>query len=641
MNRTIGILAHVDAGKTTFSEQVLYHTKSIRSRGRVDHKDSFLDNNDIEKKRGITVFSEQAIFNYKESTYYLVDTPGHADFSAEMERAIKIMDYAIVIISAVEGIQGQTEIIWELLRKHNIPTFFFINKIDRVGADVNRVLKEIKENLTKEVFFIDSTNFSDEVIEFIAEKDEKLLEVYFKDGYQEDLWISSMRKLIKKNEIFPCMSGAALQDEGIEEFLEVFDMLSYTNYDKNETFSGIIYKIRHDNSRNKITYIKALSGSLRVKEELQIEDKIEKVNELRVYNGNKFETVNEVFAGQIFGVTGFLSSKVGFGVGKLQEKANYDLVPTLKSKVLFNEKLNPKDVLNYFKTLEEEDPALNVVWHEKLKEIEVHIMGKIQLEVLKEVVKERFNVDVDFGSCEILYKETIAKETIGCGHFEPLRHYAEVHLRLEPGERNTGIVFSSECSLENLEINYQRLVQTHIFEREHRGILTGSAITDLKITLINGRSHIKHTSGGDFREATYRALRQGIESTENILLEPYYKFKIDADIDYMGRILSDIQKLNGSFEPPKIFGNKITVVGRGPVATFMNYAMEITEITNGKGHISFKFDGYDVCHNSEAVINEIGYNKNSDMEYTSTSVFCSKGQSYLVPGDKAKEYMHC
>lgn len=641
MNKTIGILAHVDAGKTTFSEQVLYHTKSIRSRGRVDHKDSFLDNNDIEKKRGITVFSEQAIFNYKESTYYLVDTPGHADFSAEMERAIKIMDYAIVIISAVEGIQGQTEIIWELLRKHNIPTFFFINKIDRVGADVNRVLKEIKENLTKEVFFIDSTNFSDEVIEFIAEKDEKLLEVYFKDGYQEDLWISSMRKLIKKNEIFPCMSGAALQDEGIEEFLEVFDMLSYTNYDKNETFSGIIYKIRHDNSRNKITYIKALSGSLRVKEELQIEDKIEKVNELRVYNGNKFETVNEVFAGQIFGVTGLLSSKVGFGVGKLQEKANYDLVPTLKSKVLFNEKLNPKDMLNYFKTLEEEDPALNVVWHEKLKEIEVHIMGKIQLEVLKEVVKERFNVDVDFGPCEILYKETIAKETIGCGHFEPLRHYAEVHLRLEPGERNTGIVFLSECSLENLEINYQRLVQTHIFEREHRGVLTGSAITDLKITLINGRSHIKHTSGGDFREATYRALRQGIESTENILLEPYYKFKIDADIDYMGRILSDIQKLNGSFEPPKIFGNKITVVGRGPVATFMNYAMEITEITNGKGRISFKFDGYDVCHNSEAVINEIGYNKNSDMEYTSTSVFCSKGQSYLVPGDKAKEYMHC
>ncbi|MFL0249457.1 GTP-binding protein [Clostridium neuense] len=641
MNKTIGILAHVDAGKTTFSEQVLYHTKSIRSRGRVDHKDSFLDNNDIEKKRGITVFSEQAIFNYKESTYYLVDTPGHADFSAEMERAIKIMDYAIVIISAVEGIQGQTEIIWELLRKHNIPTFFFINKIDRVGADVNRVLKEIKENLTKEVFFIDSTNFSDEVIEFIAEKDEKLLEVYFKDGYQEDLWISSMRKLIKKNEIFPCMSGAALQDEGIEEFLEVFDMLSYTNYDKNETFSGIIYKIRHDNSRNKITYIKALSGSLRVKEELQIEDKIEKVNELRVYNGNKFETVNEVFAGQIFGVTGLLSSKVGFGVGKLQEKANYDLVPTLKSKVLFNEKLNPKDMLNYFKTLEEEDPALNVVWHEKLKEIEVHIMGKIQLEVLKEVVKERFNVDVDFGPCEILYKETIAKETIGCGHFEPLRHYAEVHLRLEPGERNTGIVFLSECSLENLEINYQRLVQTHIFEREHRGVLTGSAITDLKITLINGRSHIKHTSGGDFREATYRALRQGIESTENILLEPYYKFKIDADIDYMGRILSDIQKLNGSFEPPKIFGNKITVVGRGPVATFMNYAMEITEITNGKGRISFKFDGYDVCHNSEAVINEIGYNKNSDMEYTSTSVFCSKGQSYLVPGNEAKEYMHC
>lgn len=641
MDKTIGILAHVDAGKTTFSEQVLYHTKSIRSRGRVDHKDSFLDNNDIEKRRGITVFSEQAIFNYKDSTYYLVDTPGHADFSAEMERAMKIMDYAIVIISAVEGIQGQTDVIWELLRKHNIPTFFFINKVDRVGADVSRVLKEIKANLTEEVFLIDSTNFSDELIEFIAEKDEKLLETYFRDGYKEDLWISSMKKLIKKNEIFPCMSGAALQDQGVEEFLQVFDMLSFTEYDKNKAFSGSIYKIRHDKAGNKITYIKALSGSLRVKEELQIEDKIEKVNELRIYNGDKFESVPEVLAGQIFGITGLLSSKVGFGVGELHEKTSYDLVPTLKSKVLFDEKLNPRDVLNYFKTLEEEDPALNVLWHEKLKEIEVHIMGKIQLEVLKEVVKERFNLDVDFGPCEILYKETIAKGSTGCGHFEPLRHYAEVHLRLEPGERNTGIVFLNECSLEDLEINYQRLVKTHIFEREHRGLLTGSAVTDLKITLINGRSHIKHTSGGDFREATYRALRQGLESTENILLEPYYKFRIDAGIDYMGRILSDIQKLNGSFESPEILENKITVIGRGPVATFMNYAMEITEVTNGKGRISFKFDGYDVCHNAEAVINKIGYNKNSDMEYTSTSVFCSKGQSYLVPWDKAKEYMHC
>lgn len=641
MNKTIGILAHVDAGKTTFAEQILYHTKSIRSRGRVDHKDSFLDNNDIEKKRGITVFSGQAIFDYKDSTYYLVDTPGHADFSAEMERSIKVMDYATVIISAARGIQGQTEIIWELLRKHNVPTFFFINKIDRTGADVNRTIKEIKENLTEEVFFINDTNFSDETIEFAAERDEQLLEIYLQNGYEKNLWISSMKKLIKENKIFPCMSGTALQDKGIEEFLEVFDLLSFTEYDIKKAFSGIVYKIRHDNSKSKITYIKALSGSLKVKEELEIGDKIEKVNEIRIYNGDKFKNVNEVFAGQIFGVTGPINSKVGLGVGELHEKVNYDLVPTLKSKVLFDEKLNPKDVLNYFKILEEEDPALNVVWHEELKEIEVHIMGKIQLEVLKEVVNERFNLNVSFGPCEILYKETIAKETIGYGHFEPLRHYAEVHLKLEPGERNTGIVFSSECNLENLEINYQKLIRTHIFEREHRGILTGSYVTDLKITLINGRSHIKHTSGGDFREATYRALRQGLESTENVLLEPYYRFKIDVDTDYMGRILSDIQRLNGSFEPPKISQSKVTIIGRGPVATFMNYAMEIIEITSGKGHISFKFDGYDVCHNSEDVINKIGYNRNSDMEYTSTSVFCSKGQSYLVPYDKAKEHMHC
>ena len=641
MNKVIGILAHVDAGKTTFSEQVLYHTKSIRSRGRVDHKDSFLDNNSIEKERGITVFSEQAVFNYKDSTYYLVDTPGHNDFSAEMERSIKIMDYAIVIISAVEGIQGQTQVIWELLRKHNIPTFFFINKIDRIGADVKRVIKDIQENLTKDVFFINDVNLSNEVMEFVAERDERLLEIYLEDGYEEDLWISSMRRLIRENKIFPCMSGTALEDKGIEEFLEIFDLLTFTEYDSKDAFKGSVYKIRHDNIENKITYIKALSGSLKVKEELEIEDKFEKINEIRIYNGDKFKSVSEVFAGEIFGVTGLMSSKVGLGVGKFHEKINYDLVPTLKSKVLFDEKINAKDVLNYFKILEEEDPALNVIWHEKLKEIEIHIMGKIQLEVLKEIVKDRFNLKVEFGPCEILYKETIARETIGCGHFEPLRHYAEVHLKLEPSERNSGIVFSSECSLENLEINYQRLIRTHIFEREHRGILTGSSVTDLKITLINGQSHIKHTSGGDFREATYRALRQGLENTENILLEPYYKFKIDVDVDHMGRILSDIQKLNGSFNPPEISQNKVTIVGRGPVATFMNYAMEITEITSGNGHISFNFDGYDVCHNAEDVINKIGYNKNSDMEYTSTSVFCSKGQSYLVSGKEAKEYMHC
>lgn len=640
MNKTIGILAHVDAGKTTFAEQILYHTKSIKSRGRVDHKNSFLDSHEIEKERGITVFSDQAIFNYKDSTYYLVDTPGHADFSSEMERAVQVMDYAIIIISAVRGIQGQTEIVWQILKKHNIPVFFFINKVDRVGADSEAVIEAIKENLTKDVFFI-KEEMSEENIEFIAEHDEKLLETYLEEGYDKDLWLNSMKKMIKENKIFPCMMGSALEDEGIEEFLQKLDELTFTEYNTSKDFGGIVYKIRYDEGGNRVTYIKALSGSLKVKDELNINGKLEKVNQIRNYNGNKFITKDRAVAGEIFAVTGVSSAVVGDGVGEIHEKLTYDLVPTLKSKVLFDEKLNPKEVLNYFRILEAEDPALNVIWNDKLHSIEIHIMGQIELEVLKEVVLERFKLNVDFGTCEILYKETILETAIGYGHFEPLRHYAEVHLKIEPGERNGGISFSSQCSTDDLMINYQNLIKTHIFEKSHKGILTGSEITDLKITLLIGRAHIKHTSGGDFREATYRALRQGLESTKNILLEPYYRFKIDVNVDYMGRVLADIQKLNGSFDTPKISGNKVVIVGRGPVATFMNYAMDITELTNGRGRISFVFDGYDACHNEEEVIKRIGYNKNADIEYTSTSVFCSKGQSYLVSGEEAVKYMHC
>ncbi|WP_234123659.1 elongation factor G [Clostridium hydrogenum] len=640
MNKTIGILAHVDAGKTTFAEQILYHTKSIKSRGRVDHKNSFLDSHEIEKERGITVFSDQAIFNYKDSTYYLVDTPGHADFSSEMERAVQVMDYAIIIISAVRGIQGQTEIVWQILKKHNIPVFFFINKVDRVGADSEAVIEGIKENLTKDVFFI-KEEMSEETIEFIAEHDEKLLEAYLEEGYDKDLWLNSMKKMIKENKIFPCMMGSALEDEGIEEFLQKLDELTFTEYNASKNFGGIVYKIRYDEGRNRVTYIKALSGSLKVKDELNINGKLEKVNQIRSYNGNKFITKDRAVAGEIFAVTGVSSAVVGDGVGEIHEKLSYDLVPTLKSKVLFDEKLNPKEVLNYFRILEAEDPALNVIWNDKLHSIEIHIMGQIELEVLKEVVLERFKLNVDFGTCEILYKETILETAIGYGHFEPLRHYAEVHLKIEPGERNSGISFSSQCSTDDLTINYQNLIKTHIFEKSHKGILTGSEVTDLKITLLIGRAHIKHTSGGDFREATYRALRQGLESTKNILLEPYYRFKIDVNVDYMGRVLADIQKLNGSFDTPKISENKVVIFGRGPVATFMNYAMDITELTNGRGRISFVFDGYDACHNEEEVIKRIGYNKNADIEYTSTSVFCSKGQSYLVSGEEAVKYMHC
>ncbi|APH16702.1 small GTP-binding domain protein [Clostridium sporogenes] len=649
MNKTIGILAHVDAGKTTFAEQILYHTKSIKSRGRVDHKNSFLDNHKIEKERGITVFSEQGTFNYKDSTYYLIDTPGHMDFSSEMERAIQVMDYAVIIISGVEGIQGHTETVWNLLRKHNIPVLFFINKIDRVGANPQNVVEDIKLNFTKNAFLIDKSlsneDLSPELIEFIAEQDECLLEKYLEDNYDKELWLKSMKKLIKSSEIFPCFIGSALQDIGIEDFLEDLHILTYTEYNEEEKFSGRVYKIRHDEQSNRLTYVKALSGSLKVKDEIALpnieNDFCEKVNEIRIYNGDKYINVDKVEAGQIFAVAGLNSANVGDGIGTLKDKATYNMVPTLKSKVIFDEALNVKDVLRYFKILEAEDPSLNIIWNEKFQEIQVYIMGVIQLEVLKNLMEERFHISIDFGPCEILYKETILYTVIGYGHFEPLGHYSEVHLKLEPAERNSGITFENLCHTDDLTVGNQNLVKTHIFEREHHGILTGSPITDIKITLLTGRAHNKHTSGGDFREATFRALRQGLEKAKNVLLEPYYSFKMEVPLDCMGRVLSDIQKLKGSFNPPETIDNRVIIKGRGPVATFMHYSVEFISFTKGKGKFNFIFDGYDICHNEEEVIEKIAYDKNADIEYTSTSIFCSKGQAFLVKYDEAEEYMHC
>jgi ribosomal protection tetracycline resistance protein len=678
MKKTIGVLAHVDAGKTTFSEQVLYHTKSIRNRGRVDHKDSFLDSHSIERERGITVFSDQGTFELNHSTYYLVDTPGHIDFSTEMERSIAIMDYAIIIVSSVEGVQGHTKTVWNLLRKYNIPTMFFINKLDRIGADKNRVIKEIKRDLSNNVCYIDNNfinnnekdvndliisyefNLSEELIEFISEYDDKLLELYLDGNYDSNLWVKTLKKLVKESKIFPCFGGSALQDEGIIEFLNSIDKLTYTNYNENEEFSGRVYKIRHDENGNRITFIKALAGTLKVRdeityggeisEELKLEKEIdniniineitEKVSNIRNYNGTKFKTIDCAKAGDLFAVTGISKALSGDGIGVLKEKTNYEMIPALMSKVIFDKASNIREVLGYFKILEEEDPALNVIWNEVLQEINLHVMGRIQLEVLKEVVQERFNLKIDFGPCQIIYKETIAKEIIGRGHFEPLKHYAEVHLKLEPLLRNSGIIFENKCHSDDLSFGNQNLVRNHIFEREHHGILTGSSITDIKITLLTGRAHNKHTCGGDFREATFRALRQGLEKVENVLLEPYYKFSIEASNDHIGRILSDIQKLSGTFEPAEIQEDKVIINGRGPVATFMDYSMEVIAFTKGKGSISLVYDGYDVCHNSEEVIENKGYNKNADIEYTSTSVFCSHGQGYLVPWNKADEAMH-
>ena len=646
MKKTIGILAHVDAGKTTFSEQILYHTKSIRNRGRVDHKNSFLDSHNIEKERGITVFSDQATFEIGKSTYYLIDTPGHIDFSAEMERALSILDYAIVLVSGVEGVQGHTETVWNLLRKYNIPTFFFINKLDRTGADLDRVIKEININLTKDVCYLESIHeMNEELIEFISERNEDLLERYFEGNYNEEVWTCEFKKLIKENKIFPCLGGSALQDEGIDKFINVFNELTYTSYDESGKFGGVVHKIKYDNNGTRITFIKGTSGSIKVRDEITYEingeEITEKISSIRIYNGNKFSSSEEAVAGDIFAVTGITKAMPGEGIGNNRGKILFNMVPTLMSKVIFDKSYNVREVLGYFRILESEDPALNLLWNETLQEIQVSIMGKIQLEVLKEIVKERFNLDIEFGPCEIMYKETIDEKTYGYGHFEPLKHYAEVHLKIEPIERGTGIIFENKCHADHLTTGHQNLIKTHIFEREHHGLLTGSPITDIKVTLLTGRAHNKHTEGGDFREATLRALRQGLEKTKNILLEPYYKFKIDVELDYMGRVLSDIQRLKGSFNTPETNFNKVTITGRGPVATFMDYSMEVIAFTKGKGSINLIFDGYDICHNSDEVIERRGYNKNADTQYSSNSIFCSKGQGFVVPWDKVEEHIHC
>lgn len=649
VNKTIGILAHVDAGKTTLAEQILYYTNSIRNRGRVDHKNSFLDNHNIEKERGITIFAEQGVFSYNDSTYYLIDTPGHMDFSMEMERSIQILDYAILIISCVEGVQSHTETVWRLLRKYNVPTFIFINKIDRIGANVDKIIDEIKIKLDENVINFtenyEKDKLSDKLIEFLAERNEVLLEKYLNGEYDSCLWEISMKDMINNKFIFPCFVGSALQDMGIGDFVDKLDKLTVTNYNSNKDFSGRIYKIRHDNQGEKIAYIKLLEGSLKVKDEIAYiigeQRLIEKINQIRLYNGDKFKTVDKVSAGEVFAVTGLSNVVVGQGIGSFNEESGYETVSTLKSKVIFSDKINPKAVLKVFRILEAEDNSLNVTWDEELQEIHINIMGPIQLEVLKEISKERFNIDIEFGPCEILYKETITTESIGYGHFEPLKHYAEVHLELKPGKRGSGITFNSKCHVDDLSVGYQNLVRTHIFERQHRGILTGTSITDIEISLLTGRSHNKHTSGGDFREATFRALRQGLEKAKNIVLEPYYCFKIDVDIDYMGRVLSDIQKLNGIFNPPENCNNKVIITGRAPVATFMNYSVELLAVTKGKGIINLIFDGYDYCHNEEEVINKIGYDKNADIKYTSSSIFCSKGQGYVVDGCECEKYMHC
>ncbi|MBM7565196.1 GTP-binding protein [Paenibacillus sacheonensis] len=645
---TIGLFAHVDAGKTTFAEQLLYHTNSIRERGRVDHKDAYLDSHDIERARGITVFADQAVMTYKGATYYLIDTPGHVDFSPEMERAVQVMDAAILVISAVEGIQSHTETVWQLLHKHRIPTFFFINKTDRVGADVERVTEDIRMHLTADVCML-TGSFADGIVgegllEFMAERDESLLETFLAGTGDQAFWLRTLQAQIRGHRLFPCASGSALQDVGVIEFMDQLHRLATVDYDDGTPFGGRIYKIRHDPKGVRLTYVKALSGTLKVRDELCYDSGevrvCEKATRILIVNGSKMHAVDQVSAGDLFAVTGLSGAEAGQGLGIYSDKLVYELVPTLTSKVEFADSLNVKDVLGAFRILNAEDPSLNVVWEESLQEIHIHVMGLIQLEVLEQLVSERFQIAVSFGRPEILYKETIASAVNGYGHFEPLKHYAEVHLRLEPGERGSGITFANACHASDLSAGNQNLVKTHLYERDHHGLLTGMPLTDIRITLLKGGAHNEHTHGGDFREATFRALRQGLEKAENVLLEPYYAYKIKVEIDDMGRVLSDIERASGRFDPPQTTAAHAVITGQVPVATFMDYSKELASFTHGRGMVRLTFGGYERCHNEREVIEQRGYRKDADPLYSSSSIFCAKGHGYTVPWEEAEEKMH-
>lgn len=649
MYKTIGMVAHVDAGKTTLLEQILYHTNSIKEVGRVDNKNTVLDYHPIEKERGITIFSDQAVVTYNDCTYQLIDTPGHVDFSTEMERAIRILDYAIIIISAVEGIEGHTETVWQLLKKYNIPTIFFINKLDRIGANFNNTINEIKNTFTNNLIILTDEdtdknitylmdNPTTELIESVADYDDSILNKYI-DGIEigtQEL-TDAINILFNNNAISPCLGGVGLKGIGINELLKAIDTFTTSPHrDDDNPLSGTVYKIRYDDAGKKLTFIKLYTGSLKVKDTIthRIMDNTitEKINEIRIYNGTKFTLCDTAYPGQLIAVTGLNSSYIGEGIGDNEDYNDFLLIPTLKSKVIYDSSENPKEILKIFMLLTEENPSLDVLWIEELKEIHIKVMGTIQLEVLTQIVLDRFGKIIEFGTPEILYKETITSKTHGFGHFEPLKHYAEIEFDIEPAPRGSGISFDSICSVDVLHTRWQRLSIKNIADACKKGILTGSPLTDVSITLTTGKSHVKHTSGGDFRQATFRAIRQGIEKVDNILLEPFYQFKVKVEKHLSGRVMSDITKMHGNFDAPITSNEHIIITGRVPVSTAMNYPSILASFSSGKGSITFVFAGYDICHNTDEVIERLGYNKDTDKDYTSTSIFCSHGKAYSVKG---------
>ena len=645
-NLTVGILAHVDAGKTTLSESMLYESGSIRKLGRVDHGDAFLDTHELEKSRGITIFSKQAVFDLGEKRITLLDTPGHVDFSAEMERTLGVLDYAILVINGADGVQGHTRTLWNLLKQYQIPTFLFVNKMDQTGVEREKVLADLQRRLSDTCIpFDDEDTEKEKFLDQLSMCDETAM-----DEYLETEMISEETKIqmIAARSVFPCYFGSALKMQGVREFLQGLDRLTKTSYEKEveeKTFGARVYKISRDAQGARLTHLKVTSGVLKVKELLHGENAAheaweEKVNQIRLYSGEKYEMTSEVEAGMICAVTGLTQTFCGEGLGCETHADTPVLEPVLNYQILFPKEIDAHTMLRNLRILEEEDPMLRIVWKEELAEIHAQLMGEVQVDVLKTLVKNRFGVDIELGTGSIVYKETIQKTVEGVGHYEPLRHYAEVHLLLEPGERGSGMVFDTECSEDLLDKNWQRLILTHLYEKEHRGVLTGSAITDMKITLLAGRAHLKHTEGGDFRQSTYRAVRQGLMQADSVLLEPYYEFRLEIPQEMVGRALTDIQRMSGEFTPPETEDDMAIITGSAPVAAMRDYQMEVTTYTKGRGRLSCIFQGYDVCHDAEQVQEAIGYDAERDQENPTGSVFCTHGAGFYVPWNEVPEYMH-
>lgn len=640
----VGILAHVDAGKTTLSESMLYLSGKIRKIGRVDNKDAFLDTYTLEKSRGITIFSKQAVLEFGETMVSLLDTPGHVDFSAEMERTLQVLDYAILVISGADGIQGHTKTLWRLLEIYQIPVFIFVNKMDQNGTDSLRLMEELRQQLSEGCIHFGSKGRSADIshltnegfYDAIAMRDESLLESYIENGSIEDEAIS---RAIRERNIFPCYFGSALKLVGIESFMEglkTFTMMER----KSDVFGAKIYKISRDDQGNRLTHLKITSGKLKVKDLLKTDSWEEKINQIRVYSGAKYEAFPELTSGSICAVTGLTSSKPGEGLGNEPSSCDPILEPVLSYALVLPEGIDPRMMMPKLRQIEEEEPELQFTWDEVHQEIYVQIMGEVQIEILQSILIERFDVAVTFGIGRIVYKESLLDIVEGVGHFEPLRHYAEVHVLLEPGEPGSGVVVDSRCSEDELAINWQRLIITHLLEKTHRGVLTGSAITDIKITLVAGRAHNRHTEGGDFREATYRAVRQGLMEATSVLLEPYYTFQLELPEKMVGRAMIDIEKMHGTCELKHTNGDIATLIGAAPVSTMVNYQKEVIAYTKGHGRLFTQFKGYEPCHNSDDVIQSIGYIAESDVENSSSSVFCSHGTGYIVPWDQVKEQMH-